>query len=164
MEAGMNPALYLPPDYVDRLEALIAKEPCTCANGGEWVPCDPPAKSQPVLYETCVACKSARRHPHHSAAVACEVIAWTATNLWSAANTGNPCPWLVTVREAMANPKPGDLVLELTSRHRYPAIERMGIMREPSGGFIVVEKTFSDGKRETWENCEFITIPAEYIR
>lgn len=56
------------------------------------------------------------------------------------------------------------MVLELTSRHRYPAIDRMGIMRESSGPFIVVERTFSDDKPETWENAEFITIPAEYIR
>lgn len=103
----MNPALYLPPDYVAAMEALIAdRGACTCPDGGDWKPCTAP-RAQPVLYETCAGCNAARRHKDHKAAVACELIAWTATNLWLAANQGEPSPWLVKLRAAMANPKPG---------------------------------------------------------
>lgn len=95
---------------------------------------------------------------------ACELLSMAAHALWKTTITGTErSPWHEELREFMHNPKPGDLVIEWTSRNKYPARERMGRLISGGGTGGVIERIFTDGKPESWDNCEFIAFPEKYL-
>jgi hypothetical protein len=101
-----------------------------------------------------------------------------AYNLYRATIVGDPAPFVRELGTRMANPQPGDLVLETTTLRRpnsYGA--RLGrllrIVDEPfpdwpdDEGDAPLERvwyiTLPDGREYRWTNASFIAVPTEII-
>jgi hypothetical protein len=106
-------------------------------------------------------------------------LAASAYGLYSACCIGNPPPFVARLREALRNPRPGDLVLEITSFRRADDLsshvgELVRIAEEPcmppgewdeavEGRPVPMERVqyvrTLDGSREVrWVNAEFIRV------
>lgn len=83
--------------------------------------------------------------------------------LWSAVCVGNPCPHVEKLHRRMTNPRPGDLVMEITDFTRLTcgwlekvAEERIGTSDNEERAFYIIRP---GGYRERWVNAEFIALP-----
>lgn len=100
-----------------------------------------------------------------AAILACDTLAVVAHELFRSACSGglSDIPYLRRLFEDLKNPQPGDMVLEITSAHRYKSYQRMGklvsVADEEAGKCWKIERVFTDGTIETWRNAEFIKVP-----
>jgi len=93
----------------------------------------------------------------------------SAYNLYKATLCSSNAPKMADLRQELWHPKPGDLVLEISSFHQnLDSLENIGRLKEikdwpyaedgtgPSRKVYVLE--LFDGREFTWENCDFIKV------
>ncbi len=109
-------------------------------------------------------CESCIEHNHYAQKKAeemTELLAGVTELLYSAVLCAEPTPFQFGVAVEMANPKPGDLVLEVSDPSR-PAIERLGkLVAARSDDYVVMV----NGETVHWSNAQFIAVKTrQYLR
>ena len=79
---------------------------------------------------------------------------------------GNAPPVIASLRERMRNPRPGDLVLEISRLGgmmpgRFDP-DSIGRLLRIEGDRWVVEPLHAPGTEQGWQNAEFVALPDHY--
>jgi len=92
-----------------------------------------------------------------------EIIDVNARTLWSTSLGGNPRQ--IELFERIKDVNVGDLVVETSSAFMYPAINRVGYLKEIFKGedgwtHYIIERL--NGKTMDWSNCKFIKVLTDF--
>lgn len=121
-----------------------------------------------------------------------KLLAWATLELWDACVVGNPAPRVQEIYEEMSNPKPGDIVLEISSagQREWPQGKHLGrlLLRCKAMPRTEEEWTEAEGagdwkmdsrrgygpywyvdpldgsQRRRWSNAQFIRVPSAQER
>jgi hypothetical protein len=86
----------------------------------------------------------------------------TGERLWSTAQSNTPSAQ--RTRQWMSEIAPGNLVLEISSGGRHPAIDRVGeVITWPQATYGDCTIRTVDGREFSWTNCWFVRIPRNQV-